>query len=216
MHRKTVFGLLLVWSITLVSANSQTTIRAGIVTSNVGDQCAGTMVNADEVLTAAHCLFDSGGVAVPPESLIFHSSESGPLAVVRAVVHPKYTHEFTATKTGIESDLALLVVNNPMSNLKPVVVGAGLSENDTLMVQRDASDQLDRCTLMRADDRIFTLDCLAVEGESGTAIYKTTPTGSYELVGLISATETEQGLHTIIAVRVGEAIDVLRTQLDGN
>ena len=79
-------------------------------------KCTGTLVAADKVLTAAHCVYDDSGNLIAPQQFAFGLSADVPLSFTNNVTalvvssHFDYFDDNTLTY-----DIALLTLNNPLA-----------------------------------------------------------------------------------------------------
>nr|WP_246221604.1 trypsin-like peptidase domain-containing protein [Marichromatium bheemlicum] len=174
--------------------------RLGEVWAVSGERCLATCLTAELVLTAAHCLQDRRARPLPAHTLSFRTVAGESVAVRVVQRHP----EFSAQQASLEAigvDLALLRLVRPLAEPMPapLTIGTGVSVGETLLIPRRGRSQPSRCRVIDQVGFVFTLDCPIAPGDSGAAVLRAGAGAVPELVGVISAFETDGAAHTAIA-----------------
>lgn len=162
----------------------------------VGDDvfCKATLVGADLVMTAAHCVQPSGARhPVKPDTVIFTiASEAGKDIQIRAediASDPEFFYEGTPSHDDLARDVALI-------RLKDVVPRAheGLAQHNPaqtvlglLPETKDAPFAGEPCNAAYQDN-LVVLECDRTSGSSGAPIF--TMMGGRKVVGIVSASGT--------------------------
>lgn len=174
--------------------------------------CTGTLVAADVVLTAAHCLYNSARKTwLPPESLRFVAGYQRGAGVAVAgvtdyVLDPVHDPESRDFRGGIAQDWALLMLDAPLGaevGILPLATAptgeialagyAGLRPH-VLSLARDCG------SLQGAD--VLVITCAAMQGDSGAPLLTLTETGPAVLGVLSAVAGTGQGPRSL-AIPVG-------------
>ncbi|MCL3881152.1 trypsin-like peptidase domain-containing protein [Marivita sp. GX14005] len=163
--------------------------------------CTGTLVARDLVLTAAHCVVDSGTARIKPlDRMVFragyvHGSAQATRRVRKIVVADGYTRSANSSLTErVARDLALLRLDQPVysneadpfaihgsapSDTRVTLVSYGQGRNETL--QRESG-----CRLKQTyRGGIMTFDCDVTFGSSGAPVF-TREEGRLRLLSVVS------------------------------
>jgi protease YdgD len=190
--------------------------------------CTGTLVAADTVLTAAHCLFeDRSGRRLRPREIFFlpgyRRGEAPAVGRVRDVVVPRaFSLAERPSAQRVAYDWALLRLRRPLTTPPlPIDVLAPAPGGDADRAVLSAGYGQDRPHLLSlhdgcavserlAHDRILVHTCDATAGASGSPLLRRTQSGGYALVGVITGSagdgRTERGL----AVHAAAFVEAVR------
>lgn len=162
--------------------------------------CTGTLIAADLVLTAAHCLFDGEtGQALPEAGFRFSAGLTGgrPVAlraVRRVVAHPDYAYDLSDELDRVRSDVALLELDRaiPASQVQPIPARGQATVGDRVQVisygagREDHASLEEGCTVETGDGRMQVLTCHVDPGTSGAPVFHSED-GQLGVVSVVSA-----------------------------
>jgi protease YdgD len=187
--------------------------------------CTGTLIAADLVLTAAHCLHDRRtGQTIAPDSIQFLAGFRNGRAeayrqVLRAVAHPAYVP--TSGGQGAAGmaghDLALLRLDRPvrLPGLAPMPAGgASVTTGGTVSIVSYARDRTeaaaieDSCTVVGRDGTGQVLTCSVDFGASGAPVMVLGPEGP-RVVAVVSGMARLRGEAVSVAAPLTGTLDHL-------
>jgi len=162
--------------------------------------CTGTLIAADLVLTAAHCLFDpTTGQRLPEEAFRFGAGlrNGQPVAlrsVRRVVMHPGYAFDLPDQLDRVRADIAVLELDRaiPGNQVVPIPARGSVGEGDQVQVVsygRDREDHAsleDGCAVETGDGAMQVLTCHVVPGSSGAPVFRSSG-GHLGVVAVVSA-----------------------------
>ncbi len=148
--------------------------------------CSAALIAPDQVLTAAHCVFDENGAPIPPEQIMFRAGYVAGDALAerqvnRVVVNSNYRDAGSGKINGkmIPYDVALLRLDSPISTgeadpfaihvdpqegEKVSVLSYGRGRSEHLSWQRD-------CSILERGWGVLTFDCNVTFGSSGAPVF---------------------------------------------
>ncbi len=162
--------------------------------------CTGTLIAADLVLTAAHCLYHpETGDRLSLAGMHFSAGlrAGQPLAyraVRRAVVHPDYAYDLPDELDRVRSDVALLELDRaiPTGQIEPIPARGHAETGQNVQVvsygrgRADHASLEEGCSVETTDGAMQVLNCHADPGSSGSPVF-VREGGRLGVVGVISA-----------------------------
>jgi V8-like Glu-specific endopeptidase len=184
--------------------------------------CTASLITADVVMTAAHCLFDKAtGARLAPDEIEFQAGLRSGRAeahrgVRRIVMHPGYDFAAEDRLRKVGSDLALLELDRPIreGHVRPFRtqsrIGAGQSV-EVVSYARDRADAPSRekaCTVLTRDADVLVLSCSVDFGASGAPVFASF-NGETRIVSVISAKAEWEGHPVALAAAMEGELDAL-------
>lgn len=189
--------------------------------------CTGTLIAADLVLTAAHCLFDrSTGAALPQAGFRFSAGLNGgrPVAVRsvrRVVMHPDYAFDLPDELDRVRSDVALLELDRaiPPGQVTPIPARGSAGAGDRVQIvsygqgREDHASLEEGCAVEAGDGRMQVLSCHIDPGSSGAPVFVTRG-GHVGVVSVISAMASWRDDPVALAADLGGGLAPLLDLMD--
>ena len=188
--------------------------------------CTGTLIAADLVLTAAHCVYDPRtAVPVEAEGLTFNAGMTAGHAaaqrdVAQVVAHPGYRPGTPISEENVRHDVALLRLATPIPTheIAPFAIHDGpLTAGQVSVVSygRGREDSLSRqnsCDIVETHDRIVTMDCDVTFGSSGAPVFSHL-TGRGRIASVVSGTGHYGGRKAAFGMQLSPVLDELKAQM---
>ncbi len=187
--------------------------------------CSATLIAADLILTAAHCVFDpETGQRFAAEDLLFAAGLRNGRAVAsrsaqRTIVLPSYRPGEGEGLEMIGQDIALVelasAINDP--GIVPLQTGIGLERDDTVTIVSYGRDREDHasieegCQVLDRSGNVRSLDCSIVPGSSGAPVMQMR-SGIPRIVAVVSAVGEVRGDEVALVVALDQQLALLMNQ----
>ena len=188
---------------------------------NFGDAfCTGALVLPDVVVTAAHCLYAkrTGAVRLPERTHFVAGYRlrkyEGHQRASDFTIHPRFALQDRAEASSVATDLALVRLEAPLSELKPFHVAAGLEKGDEVTIVSYGRDRPEipsiqsPCAVEARFEAIAVLDCDVTYGVSGAPVFRRLE-GEWRIVAAVSSMGTYKGRQHAFAVVLEDALGIL-------
>jgi protease YdgD len=194
----------------------------GKLTLGRHSSCGGTLIAADLVLTAGHCVLrDDRGGPVAARGIVFRTGEYPGHRAVEfkasdVVVHPLYIGARVNDVRWLPHDAALVRLAEPVpaTVAEPIqVVGRDLAGSPTFLASyragRGVRARERRCPILREFPNVVALSCDVRPGESGSPILVSRD-GRLGLFGIVSASTQTKRTETTIAARADRLVGAMQ------
>lgn len=184
--------------------------------------CTATLIAADLVLTAAHCLFAGSPDARRPDSaFVFNAGlrngrVSAQRGVIASFIHPGYAYGAPDHLDRVRTDIAILRLDRPITDgsVIPIPVRGTAGHGDDVQVvsygeERENFASLEEgCSVLAEDPGILLLSCSVVHGSSGAPVMIREGAG-YAIVSVVSAAAHWRDEPVALSAELDGAIDTL-------
>ena len=192
----------------------------GLISYNLaatGSICTGTLVAADLVLTAAHCVAKLGVPFAPDDIYFFAGWRDGKSLASRRGTAIYLAKGAEQKRWSMKSDMALVVLDTaiPASVAAPLPLAsdaAVVGTADFIGYRRDArqfAHLAEACLAIDGDKPVIGLGCSVVTGNSGSPVVQKSASG-WQIAAVIVSYGTGEG--GVLAYAVRPSVDI-RSQI---
>lgn len=188
--------------------------------------CTGALIAEDQVLTAAHCLYDeTTGAPLDPTGIevqigLRNGRAEAYRSVRRAVIHPEYTYTARPSPGRVRHDLALIELHHPVRNpaIAPYATAPHVGKGTEVAVVsyargREEQPSLEEtCAVTAQTEGVLVMSCQAEFGASGAPIFHIEGQHA-EIVAVLSAKAQNGTVPVSLGVRLDHALEDLRRSL---
>jgi protease YdgD len=189
-----------------------------------GGFCTGTLIAADLVLTAAHCVIEPGGAPIDAARITFRAGFADGVAIAerpvqRTVAAEGFSGREPAPVEEMLSDVALLQLARPIPSglISPFVVdlpGAGdeVSVVSYAQGREEALSWQRVCRVLGQQDGFIAVDCDVTYGSSGAPVLDRSGYRA-RIVSIISSGYRENGQTVAFGMQLPALVDQLKARL---
>ncbi len=183
--------------------------------------CTATLITAELVLTAAHCLFDEAGMRRPDDVFTFNAGfRNGRVSAQRGLrtsyLLPGYDYDAESGRERVETDIALLRLDTPITDgsVLPLAVGGAVGRGGEVdlvsygQMREDFPSLEEDCSVIERDRGVMILTCDTVFGSSGAPVMVETP-GGHRIVSVVSGGMNYRGEEVTLAAALDGSVEQL-------
>lgn len=191
--------------------------------------CTGALIAEDQILTAAHCLYDEAtGAPLDPTGIevqigLRNGRAEAYRSVRRAVIHPDYAYTARPSPGRVRHDLALIELHHPVRNpaIAPYATAPHVGKGAEVAVVsyargRENQPSLEEtCAVTAQTEGVLVMSCQAEFGASGAPVFHVDGRHT-EIVAVLSAKARNGTVPVSLGVRLDHALeDLQRSLADG-
>ena len=191
--------------------------------------CTGTLIAADLVLTAAHCVFDRRtGKVLQPERITFRAGLRDGISVaerkaLQIVVPPDYVPLSGFTLDNVRRDVALLRLDRAIvsTDADPFVLYSGSSPGGDVSVasygkgRSGAISRQRQCRVLASQNDLMMFDCNVTFGSSGAPVF-TRYGNRGRIISVISGMARVDGQKVALGMSLPRVVAALKAQMRRN
>lgn len=187
--------------------------------------CTGTLIAADLVLTAAHCVYKKNDKLAEPQEITFRAGLRDGVSIaerkaLQVAVDPIFTPKGRLTSEDIRHDVALIRLQQPITLLDadPFVLHHGDPRGRDISVTsygrgRDKALSRQRhCNILDQRSGMYVIDCNVTFGSSGAPVFAKGGTRG-RILSLVSGGGTYGGRKVAFGMALPERVAELKAQL---